>query len=159
MSALPQAASAGVDIALGVMLLGLAAWAWRRRRRPRSEPDEAAQDSRFKRISARATTSVKWAVALGILMYLPSPFYLAAIKSIADSADSDPSQLLAVLICGAAVMLFVEIPALVLVLRPDGLKAHLERFDAWLSTNAWALVAALAAAAGVWLVASGVAAL
>lgn len=154
-----QSASAGVDVALGVILLLLAGYAWRRRRRPRAAPEQPAQDSRLKRVSTRATTSVKWALALGVLMYLPSPFYLAAIKSIADSADSDSSQLLAVLICAAAVMLFVEIPALVLILRPDGLKAHLERFEAWLSTNAWTLVATLAAVAGVWLLASGVAAL
>ncbi len=148
-------ASAGVDIVLGLLLLVLAAWAWRRRRRPPAERDEPAQDSRLKRISKRATTSMKWAYVLGIVMYLPSPFYLAAIKAVADSGDSDGSQLLAVLICGAAVMLFVEIPAIVLLVRPDGLKAQLEKFDAWLSRNGWALLAVLAAAAGVWLLVSG----
>ena len=151
----PSVSAAG-DIVLGVLLLGLAAWAWRRRQRPRAETEEEAPDSRLKRMSVRATTSVKWAFGLGILMYLPSPFYLTAIKSIADSGDSDASQLTAVLICGVAVMLFVEIPAIVLLLRPDGLKARLERFDAWLSTNAWALVAVLAAAVGAWLVISGI---
>ena len=56
-------------------------------------------------------------------------------------------------------MIFVEIPAIVLLLRPEGLKARLEKFSAWLSTNGWALLAVLAAAAGAWLLGSGLSAL
>ncbi|MGZ4271794.1 MAG: GAP family protein [Solirubrobacteraceae bacterium] len=154
-----KSTSAGVDIALGILLLAFAWWAWRRRLRPPAQRDEPAQEGRIKRISTRATTSVKWAVVLGIVMYLPSPFYLAAIKAIADSGDSDPSKLGAVLICAAAVMLFVEIPAIALVLGQEGLQAQLQRFNAWLSRNAWTLIAVLAAAVGAWLLVSGIAAL
>ncbi len=150
-------ASAGVDVALGVALLALAAWAWHRRGRPPAEPKEESQDSRLVQISQRATTSTRWAFVLGILMYLPSPFYLAAIKAVADSGDSDGSKLLAVLICAICVMLFVEVPAIALLLRPDGVQASLERFQAWLGRNAWALLAVLAAVAGALLLISGIA--
>lgn len=151
--------SAAGDILIGAVLIGLAAWAWKRRRRPPEPKDDAASKGRIGQISDRATASVKWSFVLGLLMFLPSPFYLAAIKDIADSGDSATSQLVAVLICGAAVMLFVEIPVIALVLRPEGLQARLKQFEAWLSGNSWALVAALAAVAGTWLLISGIAAL
>ncbi len=89
-------------------------------------------------------------------MYLPSPFYLAAIKEVADSGDSDGSKLLAILICAVCVMLFVEVPAIALLLRPDGVKASLERFQAYLGRNAWTLLAVLAAVAGALLLISGI---
>ena len=151
-------ASASVDLALGIALLLLAAWAWHRRLRPAKEPDEQAEDGRLTRISRRATASVKWAFVLGLLMYLPSPLYLAAIKAVADSDDSTASQLLAVLICALCVMVFVEIPAIFLFVRPEGLKATLERFTAWLSANSWALLAVFAAVAGVWLLSTAISA-
>ncbi len=154
-----QSASAAVDVALGLALLVLAAWAWHRRGLAPAEPaapKEEQQDSRIAVLSRRATASTKWAFVLGILMYLPSPFYLAAIKAVADSGDSDGSKLLAILICAICVMLFVEIPAIALLLRPDGVKASLERFQAWLGRNAWTLVAVLAAAAGAWLLIRGI---
>lgn len=110
-------------------------------------------------MSHRAAASVRWAFVPGLLMYLGSPLYVAAIKAVADSGGSTASQVLAVLICALCVLLFVEIPALVLLVRPDGLKAKLERFTGWLSANSWALVALLAAAAGAWLLGTAIAAL
>lgn len=57
---------------------------------------------------------MKWAFAAGILVYLVSPSYVAAIKAIADSGDSTLSRLLAVLICAICLLLFVEIPAYIM---------------------------------------------
>ena len=154
-----RSASASVDLVLGIALVALAVWAWRRRQRPPNDRDEEAREGRMATISHRATASVKWAFALGLLMYLGSPLYVAAIKAVADSGDSTASQLLAVLICALCVLLFVEVPALVLLVRPDGLKATLERFTGWLSANSWALVAVLAGAAGAWLLGTAITAL
>lgn len=148
--------SAGVDIALGVLLLLLSAWAWARRDRPPAEPDPNAEAGKVAQWSARATASAKWAFVLGIVMYLPSPMYLAAIKAIADSGDSTSSQITAVLICGVCVMLFVEIPAIALLLRPDGLQRRLESARDWMSRNGWRLLALLAAIAGVYVLIKGI---
>lgn len=151
--------SAGIQIALGLLLLALSAWAWARRDRPPAEPDPDTEAGRIAQWSARATASARWAFALGIVMYLPSPMYLAALKAIADSGDSSASKLTAVLICAACVMLFVEIPALALLLRPDGLQRRLEAMRDWIAVNGWRLLAVLAGIAGVYAVIKGVAAL
>lgn len=92
-------------------------------------------------------------------MYLPSPLYLAAIKAIADSGDTSASKLTAVLICAACVLLFVEVPAIALLLQPDGLERRLQALHGWLAANGWRLLAALAAAAGAYALVKGIAAL
>ncbi len=162
-----RSASSSVDLALGLGLLALAFWAWRRHQ-PRDDADtlnedgarkEAGKESSLTKISHRATASMKWAFAAGILVYLVSPSYVAAIKAIVDSGDSRPSQLLAVLICAICLLIFVEIPAIVMMVRPDGLKATLERVSHWLATNSWLLVAVLAAAVGTWLLIGAIPAL
>jgi Sap, sulfolipid-1-addressing protein len=152
-----RTASAGVDLGLGIFLLALAVWAWRRHQRPPRQKE--GQEGGMAGITQRATSSMKWSFAAGLLVYLASPLYFAAIKAISDSGDSTLSQLLALLICAFCVLLFVEIPAFVLLVRPDGLKATLERMSGWLSTNSWLLVAVLAGVVGVWLSATAISAL
>ena len=122
-------------------------------------PTPIRRRARIAQWSERATASARWAFALGIVMYLPSPMYLAAIKAIADSGDPTASQITAVLICGVCVMLFVEIPVIALLLRPDGLQRRLETMRDWLSANGWRLLAILALAAGVYALVKGIAAL
>lgn len=151
--------SASIDVALGLLLLALSAWAWARRNRPPAEPDPDAPPGRIVQWSARATASARWAFALGIVMYLPSPMYLAALKAIADSGDNSASKLTAVLICAACVMLFVEVPAIALLLRPDGLQRRLESMRDWIAVNGWRLLAVLAGIAGAYVLVKGVAAL
>ena len=107
-----QTASGSIYILLGLLLLALAAWAWRRRV---DEPEEireggSAASGRLAKWSRRATTSPKWALALGLAMFLPSPLYLLAVKDIADSGDPTSSDALGVIVCAVGVMVFVEVP-------------------------------------------------
>ena len=106
--------------------------------------------------SRRATTSQKWAFVLGLVMFLPSPLYILAVKDIADSHTSTPSDVLAILICAIAVMLFVEIPLVVLFVRPAGVAAGIERFHDWLRRNGWTLAAVLCLIAGIYGIVKGI---
>ena len=154
-------ASAWVYFAFGVALLALAAFAWRRAGRVVPEPEPAAESpagegGRVAAVMHRATTSQKWAFVLGLLMYLPSPMYLLAVKDIADSGSSTSSAITAVLICAVAVMLFVEVPLVALFVRPDGVSAAINSFHGWIKRNGWRLASVLALFAGIYALVQGV---
>lgn len=142
-------ASGGVYIALGVLLLPVAAFARRQGRRPRRERDSGG-GGRLAAWSRRATSSRRWAFALGVLMYLPSPLYLLAIKAIADSGDASASNVTAVLVCALCVLLFVEVPLVALYLRPAAVAGGLRRVHDWLVRNGWNLAAACALAGALY---------
>ena len=149
--------AAGVDIALGLVLLAVAAWVWPRRHRAAKPADPTAGPGRIAQMSERARASARWAFALGIAMYLPSPLYLAAIKQIADTGGVTAGNIAAILICAACVMLFVEVPLVWLLLAPDGLADRLDRLQAAIVRSSWTIGAALAGVAGAYLLVSGIA--
>jgi len=144
-------ASAVAYFALGGLLLPLAVWAWRRGRRP---PRERAP-GRLAEWSLRATSSRPWACVLGMLMYLPSPLYLLAIKAVADSGDASASNVAAVLICALCVLLFVEVPLVALFIRPDAVSSGLRRVHGWLVRNSWNLAAGCALAGAIYALVKG----
>jgi hypothetical protein len=146
-------ASGAVYLVLGLLLLPLAAFAWRRGKRP---PREHGDGGRLTEWAHRATSSRRWAFALGTLMYLPSPLYLLAIKAISDSGDAAASNVLAVLVCAVCVLLFVEVPFVALYLRPTAVASGLRRVHDWLLRNSWNLAAAFALAGAIYAIVKGV---
>ena len=150
-----RSASGGVYVFVGVLLLILAAWAWRRRASSPVATDGNSHGGRLTDWSQRALTRPRWAFALGLAMFLPSPLYLLAVKEISDSSDSTPSQLLAVTICAIGVLLFVEVPLVALYLRPAAVESGLTRVHRWLSRNGWTAVAVLALLAAIYALVKG----
>ena len=146
-------ASGAVYLGLGLLLLGVAAFAWRRGKRPPREHGDGG--GRLTEWAHRATSSRRWAFALGTLMYLPSPLYLLAIKAVADSGDAAASNVLAVLVCAVCVLLFVEVPFIALYLRPAAVAGGLRRVHDWLLRNSWNLAAACALAGAIYAIVKG----
>ncbi len=153
--------SGWVDIAIGVALLALAAWAWKRHARdprPTAKPTSSGE-GRLAVWSRRATTSQKWAFALGLAMFLPSPMYLLGISDIAATNDSSSSKITATLICAVAVLLFLEVTVVGMFVRPGTVTARINSFHGWLVRNGWTLASAAALIAGVYAIADGIDAL
>ncbi len=149
--------SAGLDVVLGVVLLALAAWMWPRRDRADRAQGAPREPGRIARISDHARSSARWAFVLGVAMYLPSPWYLAAVKTIADEGGPTGGNILAVLVCAACVLLFVEVPLVLLLLSPDTLEDRLNRVQAAISRHAWTVGVLLAVIAGAFLLVRGIA--
>jgi hypothetical protein len=149
-------ASAVTYIALGLLLLPVAVWAAWRGRHPRPARAGGRAAGRLAEWSERATSSRPWAFVLGLLMYLPSPLYLLAIKAVADSGDASASRVLAVLVCALCVLLFVEVPLIALYIRPAAVAGGLRRVHDWLIANSWNLAAGLALAGAVYAIVKGI---
>ncbi len=149
-------ASGATYVALGFGLLATAGWAWRHTRRPVVAAESAQPATgRVAAWSQRAQESEKWAFVLGLALFLPSPFYLMAVKTVADSGASPSSNALAVLICSLGVLVLVESVLIAVLIRPDSVGTF-QRLDAWLRRNGWMLTVWLALAAGVYALAKGV---
>jgi hypothetical protein len=153
--------SGWVDVAIGLALLALAAWAWKRHARdpkPTAKPDSTSE-GRLAVWSRRATTSQKWAFALGLAMFLPSPTYLLGISDIAATSDSSSSKITATLICAVVVLLFLEVTVMGMFVRPATVTARINSFHGWLVRNGWTLASAAALIAGIYAIADGIGAL
>lgn len=153
-------ATGWADIVIGIALLALSRWAWKRHARtPKPARSEGSSQGRIAVWSRRATTSQKWAFGLGLLMFLPSPMYLLAVSDIGAASDGLGSKFGAMLICAVAVMLFVELPAIGMFVRPDTVTMRINGFHAWLVRNGWTLAAGVALVAGVYAIVEGISAL
>jgi hypothetical protein len=139
-------------VAIGILMLAFAAVIYVRSRRPRKhkEKGEDKQDSRIRE------GRVAVAFGLGLVMWLPSPTYLAALKQIQDTHSG---WALTTLYAGVAVILvlwILEIPIILFLLFRERAQHRLGVTNAWLKEHGVALLAALTAATGVAVLVKGV---
>jgi Sap, sulfolipid-1-addressing protein len=171
---------AGVDIALGVLLVALAVRLHLRRpspiavlasrvrshRRPAEAeerpaevqelPAEADQDGGSSKIE-RYLHSRRLAFVLGIVLYvLPSPIYIGAVKSIADANSSTAGELTALIVVVAIMLWMIELPMLMLLAVPDRAASALERINLWFARNGRTLAILAAVAVGIYLIVKGI---
>ena len=144
--------SAAVDLALGLLLLAVAAHLHRKRPELASETKASSTPSKIERY----LQSRRLAFVLGLTLYaLPSPIYVGAVKTIAD-ANYSTSRELATLAVTVAVMLWlIEVPMLMLLAVPDRASSALERVNLWFTRHGRLLAVALSAGAGVYLTVRG----
>jgi hypothetical protein len=155
-----------VDLVAGLFSLGLAFAiaqgrdeSLRERRRRRKEAkaegrvDEEPRDPWTSRLLARDSMGI--ALGLGIILDLPSVWYLAALNQIAKSGYATTVEILLVLAFNVVMFALVEIPLLMFLFSPERARARVERLNAALRDHARQLAVTVAGLIGAYLTLSG----
>jgi hypothetical protein len=151
--------SAGVDLALGLLLLALGALlaTGRLHRRQRTQvpagtgPSEKPEkkDGWAQRVLAEPRLGL--AMLVGALIGLPGASYLAALHNLVAGKYSTATQVVAVVVFVVIDFLLIIIPFLFLELRPEATKAALKRSQDWLLGHALQLMVGIALVLGAYL--------
>ena len=155
--------SAGVDLALGLLLLAAGALlatgrlparrkapvpAGAGRRRSRKKKDSWAQ-----RMLSEPRLGL--AMLVGALVGIPGASYLAALHNLVTGKSSTATQVIAVVIFVIIDFLLIIIPFAFLELRPEATRARLRHTQDWLLSHALQLMTAIALLLGAYLAISG----
>jgi hypothetical protein len=157
-------ASAGADLALGLLLLlvagGLLATG-RLHGRQRSPvpaanmPPEQPEKKEGWAARVLAEPRLGLAMLVGALVGLPGASYLTALHHLIAGKYSTATQVIAVVVFVVIEFLLIIIPFAFLELRPGATKAALRRSQDWLLGHAFQLMAGIALALGTYLTISG----
>ena len=156
--------SAGVDLALGLLLLAVGALVATgrlhgRRKAPVPAGDdqppkpEKKKDGWAQRVLAEPRLGL--AVLVGALVGLPGAAYLSALHDLVTGKSSTAAQVIAVVIFVLIEFSLIIIPFVFLELRPEATKAALKHSQEWLLSHARRLMAYTALILGAYLAISG----
>jgi Sap, sulfolipid-1-addressing protein len=155
-------ASAGVDLALGLLLLAvgglLATGRLHGRQRapvpagtgPPDKPEK--KDGWAQRVLAEPRLGL--ATLVGALIGLPGASYIAALHHLVAGKYSTVTQVIAVVVFVVIDFLLIIIPFAFLELRPEATKALLKRSQGWLLGHALQLMVGIALLLGAYLTVS-----
>jgi len=155
--------SAGVDLALGLLLLAvgalLATGRLHGRRKaavpvgggPTEKPEK--KDGWAQRVLSEPRLGL--AMLVGAVIGIPGASYLAALHNLVTGKSSTATQVIAVVIFVIIEFLLIIIPFAFLELRPEATKARLKRTQDWLMSHALQLMATIALLLGAYLAISG----
>jgi hypothetical protein len=162
-------ASAGVDVAIGLLLLAAGALLATGRLRGRRQtpvpagtmqPEQPGQPEQPKEKdgwAARllAEPRLGLAMLIGALIGLPGASYLTALHHLITGKYSTLTQVIAVVVFVVIEFLLIIIPFAFLELWPEATKALLKRTQDWLLGHAFQLMVGIALALGAYLTVSG----
>jgi hypothetical protein len=164
--------SATVELVIGAGLLVLGVWLYRRRARAPSTGEGPPSPSTGEGPPSPSTGESspgppsklerylhnrRLAFVLGLTLYVvPSPIYIAAIKTLSDASLSTSSELLALAAIVAVMLWLIELPALMLVAVPARAVDTLERLNRWFGRHGRALAIVASAGAGIYLIVHGI---
>ena len=155
--------SAGVDLAVGLLLLTvgalLATGRLHGRRKapvpagdgPPGKPEK--KDGWAQRVLSEPRLGL--AMLVGALIGIPGATYLTALHNLVTGTSSTTIQVLAVVIFVIIDFLLIIIPFAFLELRPEATKALLKHAQDWLLSHALQLMATIALLLGAYLAVSG----
>jgi hypothetical protein len=155
--------SAGVDVALGLLLLAagtlLATGRLHGRRKAPvpagdGQPGKPAKkDGWAQRVLSEPRLGL--AMLVGALIGIPGASYLTALHDLVTGKSSTATQVIAVVIFVIIDFLLIIIPFAFLELWPEATKARLKHSQDWLLSHALQLMAAIALLLGAYLAISG----
>jgi hypothetical protein len=133
-----------IDLGLGVLLILVAVVV---HRRPPRGPQKARQRRELGLVSL---------FVIGLVMYSPSPLYLASLHAIAEGHAGAAATASSVVLVAAIYMSMAEIPILAHAIRPEATLRWTGSANAWLSRHGRALICLAAGAFGIYLTVSAV---
>jgi hypothetical protein len=143
-----------VDVAAGAATMGFAVGAWSGQVRLMGRRGEADEPSRWARMLQRP--SLKLAAAGGVATHLPGLFYLVALNSIAAGDPTFDAAVFEVLVYNA-IWFSTPVAALFLADRhATATQARITELNAWVRRHQQALLVAVFAGVGTYLLAKGV---
>ena len=155
--------SAGVDLALGLVLVAagalVATGRLRGRRKTRvpagdGQPQEKEKkDSWAQRVLAEPRLGL--AMVVGAVCGIPGGAYLSGLRILVTSKSSTANQVAGVILFVLIEFLLIIIPFAFLELRPEATKAALRHAQGWLAGHARQLMAYTALVLGAYLAISG----
>jgi hypothetical protein len=160
-----KTASAGVDLALGLVLVAVGALVATGRlhgRRKTPAPvggvqenvqEKEKKDSWAQRVLAEPRLGL--AVIIGALCGIPGGAYLSALHILVTSKSSTANQVVGVILFVIIEFLLIIIPLVFLELRPEATKAFLKNAQGWLAGHARQLLAYTAVILGAYMAISG----
>jgi hypothetical protein len=159
-----RSVSPAVDVAVGLISLAVAVglatgrdkpFAERRRARKEAKADPSAEprDPWTTRLMSRDSLLI--AFALGVVLDLPSVFYLEALKEIAKASHPTSVDVLLVVVFNVVMFAALEVPLVAYILEPERSAAAVNRINAWLSGHMRQIGIVVAGALGLYLFVSG----
>jgi Sap, sulfolipid-1-addressing protein len=157
--------SAGVDLALGLLLLavgGLVVTGRLHSRRKAAvqagggqpeKPESEKKDGWAQRVLAQPRLGL--AMLVGALIGIPGAAYLSALHNLITGKSSTATQVAAVVVFVLIEFSLIIIPFVFLELRPEATKAALKHAQDWLLAHARQLMAYTALILGAYLAVSG----
>ena len=155
--------SAGVDLALGLLVLATGALLATgrlhgRRKAPVPAGDQQPDKKDKKDGWAQGVLSkprLGLAMLVGAVIGIPGASYLTALHNLVTGKSSTATQVIAVVIFVIIDFLLIIIPFAFLELRPEATKARLKHTQDWLLSHALQLMATIALLLGAYLAISG----
>jgi hypothetical protein len=156
--------SAGVDLALGLLLLAVGALVATgrlhgRRKQPvpagniqPETPQKEKKDGWAERILAEPRLGL--AMLIGAVCGIPGAAYLTGLHILISSKSSTANQIIGVILFVLIEFLLIIIPFAFLELRPEATKAFLKRSQQWLAGHTRQLIAYTALILGAYLAVS-----
>jgi hypothetical protein len=180
---------AGMQMFLGVVLLVLALWLRRSREtailrssrrgtpssretdRPARPPGAQGPAIRPSAVQAPARppavqgppvggfAAVRTVFFVGLATYLPSAFYVAALRDVAKADLGSAGTVFSLFACAVLVLFMVELPIIVRLLMPRQTGQIIATYNAWIGRHGRDIVVLIAAVCGAYFLVSGVATL